>query len=65
MANANSRAVGMTPSKATRSARQRFAKHMMWKWRIEYLLDKLVVPEELERQQHFEPIRRVWRQAEL
>jgi len=32
---------------------------------MERLLDKLVVPEELERQQRIEPIRQVYRQAEL
>src|SRR5215218_5844613 len=65
-ANANSRAVGMTPSNATRRARQQhFAKQMRWKWRMEHLLNKLAVPEEQERQQWIEPICQVYRQTEL
>src|SRR5215211_1144993 len=64
-ANVNSRAGAMTSSNARRRTQQRFAKHMRWKVRMERLLDKLDFPEELERQQRTEPIRHVYRQAEL
>jgi hypothetical protein len=55
----------MTPSNARRRAQERFAKHMRWKSRMERLLNKLDFPEELERHQRIEPIRQVYRQAEL
>src|SRR5215217_1401838 len=64
-ASARSRAIGTKRSSITQRAQQRFVKHMRWKWRTEHVLDKLVVPNELERQQQFGPIRHVYRQAEL